>query len=297
MTTNPFWPDRSPAFLKIRQAIRQFPGDPAIGLSGGADSLALVAAACAERRDVLAICIDHKLQPESAEVAAKAVRQALAMGAEAKSIAVAVPPGNVEAQARHVRYSALLAAAGRRPLWVAHTMDDQAETYLLGSLRGRAIGMAEYSHVVRPLLGVRRADTQAACAELGLYPWDDPMNTDPSFKRVRIRHELLPLLADIHGGDPVPPLAAAAALARDDTAVLDSIPTSTNCAELAAMPIALRRRSYIALLRSQGCEAGLKQLQAIDALVTDWHGQGAVAVDGGQVLRVAGILEIYSGSH
>lgn len=292
MTLKPFWPDRSPAFLKIRRAIRSFPGDPAIGLSGGADSLALVAAACAEGRDVLAICVDHGLQPESADVAAAAVRHAQAMGAASKSIAVTVPAGNLEAQAREARYSALRAEAGTRPLWVAHTMDDQAETYLLGSLRGRAIGMAEYSHVVRPLLRVRRADTQAACAELGLSPWEDPMNSDPNFKRVRIRHELLPLLADIHGGDPVPALAAAAALARDDAAVLNAMPTSRNCAELAAMHIALRRRSYIALLRSGGCDAGARQLRAIDALVMNWHGQGAVAVEGGQVLRIAGELEV-----
>lgn len=296
MKRKPFWPDRSPAFLKIRQAIREFPGDPAIGLSGGADSLALVAAACAEGRDVLAICIDHGLQSESAGIAAKAAQQAQAMGAASKSIAVTVPPGNVEAQARQVRYDALLAEAGTRPLWVAHTMDDQAETYILGSLRGRAIGMAEHSHVVRPLLGVRRADTRAACVELGLHPWDDPMNTDPSFKRVRIRHELLPLLADIHGGDPVPALAAAAALARDDAAVLDAMPGSITCAELASMPIALRRRSYMAMLRSAGCDAGFRQLQAIDALVTNWHGQGAVAVEGGQVLRAAGKLEVRTGS-
>jgi len=68
-------------------------------------------------------------------------------------------------------------------------MDDQAETYLLGSLRGRAVGMPVSGTVIRPFLSVRRADTVAACAELGLEVWHDPMNADPRFRRVRVRTE------------------------------------------------------------------------------------------------------------
>ena len=139
----PFWPDRSPAFLKLRRAVRALASeDPVlIGLSGGADSLGLVAAALAEGRNVLALCVDHGLQPDSATVAARAVATARSLGAEARSVKVQVKPGNIEAQAREARYEALMAAAAAegRSVWVAHTMDDQAETYLLGSLRGRAV--------------------------------------------------------------------------------------------------------------------------------------------------------------
>ncbi len=287
----PFWPDHSPAFLRLRTAVRAFPGDPAIGLSGGADSLALVAAAIAERRDVLAICIDHDLQDGSNDIAHTAARQAQQLGAATQVVKVNVPPGNVEAQARMARYDALFAHAAARPLWVAHTMDDQAETFLLSSLRGRATGMPELGRIVRPLLSVRRADTVAACQELGLNYWSDPMNTDARFARVRLRAEVLPLLTDIHGGDVVPALAAAAELARDDAATLDFLAQpETNCALLHTQPLALRRRSYLALLHAGGVNVGRRQLKAIDALVMDWHGQGPVAVGAKEVARVKGEL-------
>lgn len=290
--TQPFWPDRSPAFLKLRRAVRTVPGDPLIGLSGGADSLGLVAAALAEGRDVLALCVDHGLQDGSADVAAAAAHTVEAMGATAQVVKVQVAAGNVEAQARSARYEALFAAAGSRPVWVAHTMDDQAETYLLGSLRGRAIGMPVVGAVTRPFLSVRRADTVAACAELGLQVWHDPMNQDPRFRRVRVRTEVLPLLADIHGGDPVPALAAAAALARDDAAALDAqVIATAEVSEIAALPPALRRRTYLALVHSA---LGTRQLTAIDALVMDWHGQGPVAVGGYWVHRQAGELIVTS---
>ena len=290
----PFWPDRSPAFLKLRRAVRALASeDPVlIGLSGGADSLGLVAAALAEGRDVLALCVDHGLQPDSATVAARAVATARSLGAEARSVKVQVKPGNIEAQAREARYEALMAAAAAegRSVWVAHTMDDQAETYLLGSLRGRAVGMPVSGNVIRPFLSVRRVDTVAACAELGLEVWHDPMNADPRFRRVRVRTEVLPLLADIHGGDPVPPLAAAASLARDDAAALDAQAiTTAQVAEIACLPVALRRRAYLALVDAP---LGPRHLEAIDSLVMDWHGQGPVAVAGFQVRRQGAELRV-----
>ena len=268
----PFWPDRSPAFLKLRRAVRALASeDPVlIGLSGGADSLGLVAAAVADR----------------------AVAMARSLGAEARSVKVQVKPGNIEAQAREARYEALMAAAAAegRSVWVAHTMDDQAETYLLGSLRGRAVGMPVSGTVIRPFLSVRRSDTVAACAELGLEVWHDPMNADPRFRRVRVRTEVLPLLADIHGGDPVPPLAAAASLARDDAAALDAqVIATSQVAEIAGLPVALRRRAYLALVDAP---LGPRHLDAIDSLVMDWHGQGPVAVSGFQVRRQGAELRV-----
>ena len=240
----------------------------------------------------MALCVDHGLQPDSATVADRAVAMARSLGAEARSVKVQVKPGNIEAQAREARYKALMtaAAAESRSVWVAHTMDDQAETYLLGSLRGRAVGMPVSGTVIRPFLSVRRADTVAACAELGLEVWHDPMNADPRFRRVRVRTEVLPLLADIHGGDPVPPLAAAASLARDDAAALDAQAIATaQVAEIACLPVALRRRAYLALVDAP---LGPRHLEAIDSLVMDWHGQGPVAVAGFQVRRQGAELRV-----
>src|SRR5699024_6712862 len=75
----------------------------------------------------------------------------------------------------------------------------------------------------RPLLGVRRAETEAACAAAGLAPWHDPHNADPAFTRVRLRREVLPLLDEVLGGGTVPALARTAELMADDLAALDEL--------------------------------------------------------------------------
>ena len=111
---------------------------------------------------------------------------------------------------------------------LAHTLDDQAETVLLGLGRGsgpRSIaGMRPYDPPwCRPLLGVRRAVTHGACAELGLTPWHDPHNADPRFTRVRLRTEVLPLLEDVLGGGVAEALARTAAALREDAEVLDDL--------------------------------------------------------------------------
>ena len=136
--------------------------------------------------------------------------------------------GGPEAAARTARYAALEAARGDAPVLLAHTLDDQAETVLLGLGRGsgaRSIaGMRPYDPPwYRPLLGVRRSLTHAACAELGLTPWHDPHNADRRFTRVRLRTEVLPLLEDVLGGGVAEALARTATALREDTDALDDL--------------------------------------------------------------------------
>ena len=283
---DPFWPRRSPHFLACRRALRPFDAPAIIGLSGGPDSLALAAAAAAEKKDVRCVVVDHGLQDESAEVARRAVQAVEAFGLEAEVVRVEVGEGNLEAAARSARYEALLAYGS--DVWVGHTDDDQAETLLLGALRGNPSGMAPRNgRIVRPFLGIRRADTVGACGELGLDPWHDPMNADPAFRRVAMRTQVLPLLSELLGGDAVPAIAATADRIAADQALIASLtdlaPT-TSCSELAEDARPIRRRRLAAWLVAEGVPVQGDQLDAVEALVVDWHGQGPVAVAGGRVV-------------
>lgn len=299
---DPFWPRRSPHFLACRRALRPFDGPAVIGLSGGPDSLALAAAAAAEKKDVRCVVVDHGLQDGSAEVARRAAVVARGFGLAAEVVRVEVGEGNLEAAARNARYEALLAYGS--DVWVGHTADDQAETLLLGALRGNPSGMAPRNgRIVRPFLGIRRADTVGACDELGLDPWHDPMNADPAFRRVAMRNQVLPLLSELLGGDAVPALAATADRIAADQALIASLtdlaPT-TSCAELKADAGPVRRRRLAAWLLEEGVPVQGDQLDAVEALVVDWHGQGPVAVAGGRAVvreggRLAILGEIHSG--
>lgn len=294
----PFWPRRSPHFLACRRALRPFDAPAIIGLSGGPDSLALAAAAAAEKKDVRCVVVDHGLQDGSAEVARRAADVARGFGLAAGVVRVEVGEGNLEAAARSARYEALLAYGS--DVWVGHTADDQAETLLLGALRGNPSGMAPRNgRIVRPFLGIRRADTVGACDELGLDPWHDPMNADPAFRRVAMRNQVLPLLSELLGGDAVPALAATADRIAADQALIASLtdlaPT-TCCAELKADAGPVRRRRLAAWLLGEGVPLQGDQLDAVEALVVDWHGQGPVAVAGGRaVVREGGQLAIFQG--
>ena len=314
MSSNkPFWPRVSPHFLACRRGVRAAGLDHpvAVGLSGGADSLALMAALVAEGHDVLALCVDHGLQDGSRTQAERAAEQARKLGARARVLNVeagATSQKSMEAAARVARYRALAAACADEGLEVAvaHTADDQAETLLLGALRGRVAGMSERSEVegarvVRPLLHVRRADTEGTCAELGLSAWQDPQNADTHFRRVALRREVIPQLSRIIGGDAVPALAQAAGDAALDDAALRTPPT-TDCADLAAMAEPRRRRAIAAWLVSEGVEVTRRAVGDVGKLCTHWHGQGPVAVRSArqvgqrlEVARIGGKLALLSG--
>lgn len=270
-----------------------------VALSGGPDSLALTAVA-AQLRPTTALIVDHGLQPGSGEVAETARAQAMSLGcvdAQVFRVHVGGLSGRrdgPEAAARIARYAAL--EAGRDgPVLLAHTLDDQAETVLLGLGRGsgsRSIaGMRPHnSPWCRPLLGVRRSLTHAACRELGLTAWQDPHNADRRFTRTRLRHEVLPLLEDVLGGGVAEALARTATALREDNELLDAMATqaldevgpSPDARVLAALPAPVRRRVIRGWLLAGGA-TGLtdKQIRGVDALVTAWRGQGGVAVGSG----------------
>ncbi len=288
----PFWPRHSPHFLACRRAVRPFltPEPVTIGLSGGADSLALVAAARAEGQEVHVVVVDHQLQAGSGDVAERAAEQARGLGARATVTRVTVEEGNLEAHARHARYGALRAPG--RPVWVAHTRDDQAETLLLQALRGNPVGMAAQAHgITRPFLGIRRQDTEQACAELGLDPWQDPHNADTDFRRVALRR----FLNDQLHGDATEPLARTADRIAADNALLEELagPPTDDCAELAAQPEPLRRRRIARWLIRQNVGPTGASISMIADLCTNWRGQGPVAVGAGlEVRRVGGRLTL-----
>lgn len=294
--------DRQGPVAALHDAVKAFARDYSaaderwcVALSGGADSLALTAVA-ATVRPTTALVVDHRLQPDSGTVAAIARDQALALGCvDAHVLCVDVgTAGGPEAAARTARYRALDQTRGGKPVLLAHTLDDQAETVLLGLGRGsgpRSIaGMRPCDPPwYRPLLGVRRTVTQAACVDLGLTPWHDPHNSDRRFTRVRLRNEVLPLLEEVLGGGVAEALARTATALRDDTDTLDELARRAltevsgggglDTEELVDLPDAIRRRVIRSWLLAGGA-SGLtdKQIRGVDTLVTRWRGQGGVAV-------------------
>jgi tRNA(Ile)-lysidine synthase len=250
---------------------------------------------------VTALVVDHGLQPGSRQVARDAAAAARGLGAGAEVLVVVVDSdgSGPEAAARTARYAALDAARGGRPVLLAHTLDDQAETVLLGlgrgsgarSLRGMAAWDAPWG---RPLLGVRAADTRATCRALGLDWWEDPHNTDPAFTRVRLRREVMPLLEDVLGGGVAEGLARTAELARVDDDELDRLAATVPVGPDGALAVdvlePLPRAVLTRVLRRWLLDRGVPsptyvQITAIAALVTDWRGQGGVAVGGGGSAR------------
>jgi tRNA(Ile)-lysidine synthase len=288
--------------------------DVLVALSGGPDSLALAAATAFEApRAGLragAVVVDHGLQAGSADVAARAADQARELGLDPVVVtAVEVgSEGGPEAAAREARYAALAAAAsgaGARAVLLGHTLDDQAETVLLGLARGSGVtslsGMAAVSGIyLRPLLGIRRATTLQACVDAGLEPWHDPQNGDPAFARVRVRESVLPMIEAELGPGIAEALARTAELVREDSEALDHFAEeqveelaehaeaglSLSVAGLAHNPAALRQRIIrLAVASEFGVSLSRVQTLEVARLVTDWRGQGELHLPGVRVVR------------
>jgi tRNA(Ile)-lysidine synthase len=319
----PARPRLTPAIADLRRAVRAAlpdrPGTVLVGLSGGPDSLALAAALAFEGPRaglrVGAIVVDHGLQDGSDAVAAHAAKQARDLGlAPVLVTRVTVDgPGGPEAAARRARYEAFdvaLEETGASAVFLAHTLDDQAETVLLGLARGSGPtslqGMRPVTgRTVRPLLGIRRAATVQACADAGLEPWIDPQNDDGAFSRVRVRRTLLPVLEEELGPGVAEALARTAEQLREDADALDRFAEelaeelaehadaglSLPVAALAANPPALRQR-LIRLAVAAEFHVALSRAQTLEVahLVTDWHGQKSVDLPGVRVERSGGLL-------
>lgn len=298
-----------PAVAAVRLGVRAALADLEPGVtvlvacSGGADSLALAAAAVFEAKPrglkVVGVTVDHGLQEGSHQQAERVVAQLELIGAdETVTARVHVEAADLgpEAAAREARYAVLEQVAesfNASVVLLGHTRDDQAETVLLGLARGsggRSIaGMRRaYDRYRRPLLDVTRAQTRAACDADGLQPWEDPHNSDPGFARVRVRERVLPVLESELGPGVAAALARTADLLREDMELLDALADqawtgSLTVADLSATPKPIRTR----LIRRTALEAGVPSdrltathIAEIDALITQWRGQVGVDLPG-----------------
>jgi len=212
-----------------------------LAVSGGPDSVALAHLVCAARPDLgcLVVHVRHGLREDATDAAAaRACAAALPSAYREIAVRVAATGQGPEAAARSARYDALLTAAreaGAVAVLVGHTVDDQAETVLLNIARGAGLpglaGMAARRRLandvmlLRPLLGLRRADVRAVAVATGPPLAHDPTNDDPAQRRARARHGLLPALSGLTGSgtDPVVALARLADQARDDAEALDEL--------------------------------------------------------------------------
>ncbi len=274
-------------------------------VSGGPDSMAMLALAVAAGCRPHAIYIDHGLRPGGEKEAAVVKAGAEALGATFEPVSVVVTPGpDLEERARQARYGALPEGS-----MVGHTADDQAETLLLNLLRGAGLdglsGMRAVAagprRVQRPILALRRAETRSLVTALGFEVVNDPSNFEARFRRNRVRHEVVPLLSDVAGRDPVPILARTAALLSEDAQFLDLLARDldpTDARALVRAPLPLAKRALRTWLREkEGPERhppSARELERAWEVVTG----RAIACElagGRRLSRTAGRLRIEAG--
>ncbi|VXB87570.1 tRNA(Ile)-lysidine synthase [Arthrobacter sp. 9AX] len=302
----------------LQDALAQagYPRHLLVACSGGPDSLALASVAAyfarrghVEGRPVTvgAVVVDHQLQEGSAQLAADAANTLRELGlapVEIRTVTVAGEGLGPEAAAREARHTALDAAArdqGADAILLGHTLDDQAEQVLLGLARGSGTrslaGMRPArGKLLRPFLGLRRADTEEICAVEELDPWHDPSNADPAFARSRTRVEVLPRLEEKLGPGVAESLARTAAILQLDADYLEDVAESTfaslverNGRELSLPEEALRalapaiRFRVIAKAAADvgGQQPGYQRLLAAEALLRRQGSAGPVELPGG----------------
>jgi tRNA(Ile)-lysidine synthase len=314
-------PRLTPAIADVRRAVRDswdaagvVAGDLVlVACSGGPDSLALAAAVAFEapRAGIAAgaVIVEHGIQAITKDVAARTAELLKTLGLDPVQVAhVSVGEvGGPEAAARAARYEALdeaSAALDAKAVMLGHTLDDQAETVMLGLARGsgpRAInGMAVHSgRYLRPLLGIKRETTHTFCEDSGLEPWIDPQNSEDRFTRVRVRQAVLPMLEIELGPGIAESLARTAELVREDSEYLDELalaaydtavtagPTSLELfvEVLEALAAPIRNRVILRALEVFGPTFSRVHVLAVADLITNWHGQKELTLPGVRVVR------------
>lgn len=221
------------------------PGTPVdCAVSGGADSIALMLLAHEHGLRVTAHHVDHQLRADSAHDVrvVRDVAETLGVPVVVHTVTVGDGP-NLEARAREARYAVL-----PHGCMTGHTADDQAETVLINVLRGAGpSGMsAMRPGITRPLLALRRTDTEWVCRHFHVDPVVDSTNSDRRFVRNRVRHELLPLMNDVSQRDMTPLLARAADVFRADDDLLNELARTidpTDAKALADAPVPLAHRA------------------------------------------------------
>jgi tRNA(Ile)-lysidine synthase len=316
---------KTPALLELRTAVRfwfqklEANSKVCIGVSGGADSLALAIAAKIASADLnldlVAVIVDHGLQDNSADVAASTKKKLESIGYSNIFVGKAnvIVTDGIEASARRARYLVFqqaLETFGASTFLLGHTKNDQAEGVLLGLARGSGTkslsGMKEVSGpFIRPFLNIDRSTTQAACVESGFDYWDDPHNLNTEFTRVRVRENILPLIEKEIGPGIIDALSRSAKILREDATALDDWaervfgeidPADIEISLLANLPIAIRSRVLRLAIYAAGAPFGsisATHLEPIEAFVSDWRGQGHTSLPGGvKVCRISGRLSL-----
>ena len=317
-------PRLTPAMADVRRAIRDswetygvVEGDTVvIACSGGADSLALAAASLFEGKrakiNVIAIVVNHNLQKGSKEIADKAKATLMELGfvtVEVVEVKVVAGSLGMEAAARNARYGAIDDFAkryGAKYSMLGHTLDDQAETVLLGLARGSGpksiAGMSALSadgKYLRPLLGLRRETTVAFCVDSGIEFWQDPQNLDTKFSRVKVRLNVLPVLEKELGPGIASALARTAEILQEDNQYLEAqaeiafheaAKTTNNSVilnveELFQLAPAIRNRVIHNALVLLGAEPSKNHIDSVSALLTNWHGQKPLTLPAVRVVR------------
>ena len=311
----------TPSLWEIRKAVKPWIADSSqtilFGCSGGTDSMALALALFLEANQtkVIPVVVDHGLQDGSAQIASQTISKLKKIGYTQVETAVAqvkITDG-LEASARRARYQIFNQFIDTyRPKYflLAHTLNDQAETVLLGLARGSGArslsGMAVENNIyVRPLLKISRQTTVAACHEGGIEIWSDPHNDDLRFARVRARKNVLPNLEENLGPGITEALVRSADLLRDDADALDSFaleyfaqtdPLNLSVNELERLPRAIRTRVLRLAIYQAGAPAGslsAEHINGAEALISDWHGQKELSLPGDvKLLRNSGRITL-----
>ena len=260
---------------------------------------------------VIPVVVDHGLQPNSDQITAKVVAQLKTIGYKRVETAVAqvIVTDGLEASARRARYKVFhqfIDSYQPKYFFLAHTLNDQAETALLGLARGSGArslsGMATQNNLfVRPLLKITRQMSEAACAEAGIDFWSDPHNQDLKFARVRVRKNVLPTLEENLGPGITEALVRTADLLRDDADALDGFanefftqvdPNNLEINDLERLPKAIRSRVLRLAIYQAGAPSGsltAEHIEAAEALISNWHGQKEVSLPGNvKLLRNSG---------